>query len=210
MTRATIFATLLLASLTAQADEASTANKKYDWAVTGYVARLSRDQLGDMLMFDAELEQNKVWVLALTRRVATFWRDVDFEVEGQIGKHTGSSYPSWANPPNSEVSQDHWEFNLLASTRWNRFFWDKYVDTSFAVGLGVSYATELPEFEVEAHDDSNELLAYILVELDFSLPKYPQWALVSRIHHRSSAYGTFEEDIEGASNAFGLGIKYRF
>ena len=191
----------------------------YDWAVTGYVARLSRDRLGDMVTFDAELEDNRLYALALTRRLGTFWRDVDWELEGQIAKHAGSSTPSWAG--GHEVSQDHWEFNILTSIRWNRFFWDKYLDTSFATGLGFSYESELPEFEFygqcyqEINPDrpkcsSNRLMAYILVELAFSLPQYPQWAVVSRIHHRSSAYGIFEEDIEGASNSLGVGLKYRF
>jgi hypothetical protein len=49
-----------------------------------------------------------------------------------------------------------------------------------------------------------------MVELAFSPPKYPQWAGVVRIHHRSSAYGTFNDEIQGASNALGFGIKYRF
>ena len=160
-----------------------------------------------MLIFDAELEQNKVWAIALARRLATFGPDVDFEIEGQIAKHSGSSNPTWST---TEVSQDHWELNALANVRWNRFFWDRYVDTSAALGLGVSYATKMPGFEVKAHGASNRLMAYILVEVDFSLPEYPQWALVSRIHHRSAAWGTFEDDIESASNAFGLGLKYRF
>ena len=56
----------------------------------------------------------------------------------------------------------------------------------------------------------NRLLAYILVELTFALPSAPQWAVVARIHHRSSSYGLFEEDLQGASNAAGFGIKYRF
>ena len=186
------------ASETQTSDEA-VAEKKFNWAFTGYVAWLSGDQLGDMLISNAELSDNQVWVIALTRRLITFYKDVDWEVEGQIGKHSG---------PGPDMR--HWEFNLLTSVRWNRFFWDKYVDTSFATGLGVSYATEDPTFEITEHGSTNQLLAYILVELAFSPPKYPQWAGVVRIHHRSSAYGTFEEDIEGASNSLGIGIKYRF
>jgi hypothetical protein len=173
--------------------------KNYDWAFTGYVAWLSGDQLGDMLIFKAELSDNKVWVAALSRRLKTFYKDVDWEVEGQIGKHGGG-----------DADMHHWEFNALTSIRWNRFIWDKYVDTSFATGLGVSYATEKPIFEIEEHGATNRLLAYILVELAFSPPNNPRWAGVMRIHHRSSAYGTFEEDIEGASNSFGVGVKYRF
>jgi hypothetical protein len=171
----------------------------YDWAATGYVAWASGDQLGDMLFFQAELSNNKIWVAALTRRILTFYKDVDWEVEGQIGKQGGG-----------DSGMRNWEFNALSSLRWNRFIWDKYVDTSLAAGLGLSYATEEPAFEIEEHGSTNKLLAYILVELAFTPPKYPRWAAVIRIHHRSSAYGTFEDDIQGASNSLGAGIKYRF
>jgi len=184
----------------AEAEPAAAAAKKnYDWAFTGYVAWLSGDQLGDMLLFQAELSDNKVWVAALTRRLTTFYKDVDWEVEGQIGKHGGG-----------DADMHHWEVNALTSLRWNRFVWDKYVDTSLAAGLGLSYATEEPSFEIEEHGDTSKLLAYILVELAFSPPSNPRWAGVMRIHHRSSAYGTFNDEIEGASNSLGIGIKYRF
>jgi hypothetical protein len=180
-------------------EAASSRATPYDWAATGYVAWASGDQLGDMLLGQAELSNNKIWVAALTRRILTFYKDVDWEVEGQIGKQGGG-----------DAGMHNWEFNALTSLRWNRFIWDKYVDTSLAAGLGLSYATEEPAFEIEEHGSTNKLLAYILVELALTPPKYPRWAAVIRIHHRSSAYGTFEDDIEGASNSLGFGIKYRF
>jgi hypothetical protein len=182
------------------------------------VAWLSREQLGDMLLFKAELEENRVNTLALTRRLSRFGSDVDWEVEGQVAKHSGSSQPSWSPVT---IAQDHWELNALTSLRWNRFHWDRTVDTSFAVGFGVSWASELSEFEFygacynetapdQPQCNTNRLMAYIMLELAFSLPSTPQWALVTRIHHRSSMYGTFEDEIEGAYNSFGLGIKYRW
>jgi hypothetical protein len=175
----------------------STAAKKYDWAFTGYVAWISGDQLGDMLIGNAELSDNKIWVAALTYRILTFYKDVDWEVEGQVAKNGGPE-------------QWNWELNALTSLRWNRVIWDKYVDTSFAAGLGLSWASEIPPVEVENHGSSEQLLAYILAEMTLSPPKYPQWAGVLRIHHRSSAYGAFADDIQGASNSLGIGLKYRF
>ena len=171
----------------------------YNWAFTGYVAWMSGDQLGDMLLFNAELSDNKFYVAALTRRLKTFYKDMDWEVEGQIAKHAGNGSGMY-----------YWELNALTSVRWNRFVWDKYVDTSFATGLGLSWASDKPPFEIEEHGSTEQLLAYILVELTFSPPKHTQWAGVVRIHHRSSAYGTFADDIQGASNSLGVGVKYRF
>ena len=79
-----------------------------------------------MLLGQAELSNNKIWVAALTRRILTFYKDVDWEVEGQIGKQGGG-----------DSGMRNWEFNALSSLRWNRFIWDKYVDTSLAAGFGL-------------------------------------------------------------------------
>ena len=167
------------------------------WGLTLYTAWLSQEQLGDMLVFQAELEDDQLWVAALSRRLISFNRYVDGEVELQVGKHAGPT-------------QRHWEINGLGILRWKRFPWSNYFGTTAAAGIGLSWASEDPQFEIEAHDTTNKWLVYILVELSLYLPQYPQWAAVARIHHRSAAYGTFEDDLEGASNAAGLGIKYRF
>jgi len=166
------------------------------WGLTLYTVWLSEEQLGDMLVFQAELEDDQLWVAALSRRLLSY-RYIDGEVELQVGKHGGPT-------------QRHWEINGLGILRWKRFPWSNHFGTTAAAGIGLSYATEDPQFEIEAHDTTNKWLVYILVELSLYLPKYPQWAVVARIHHRSAAYGLFEEDLEGASNAAGLGIKYRF
>ena len=41
------------------------------WAATFYTVWLSGDQLGDMLVFKAELEDDQLWVAALSRKVAS-------------------------------------------------------------------------------------------------------------------------------------------
>jgi opacity protein-like surface antigen len=173
------------------------ATEDLDWSVVAYVAWLSEEALGDMLLGSASLESDKLYALGLNKRLYRWDSGWDFEVEGQVAKQAG---PSSRN----------WEINGLGAFRWNRFYWDRYLNTSFAVGLGLSYALDEPQFEIDSKDDTSKLLAYILVDMDFSLPKYPNWALDIRIHHRSSAYGAFNDNIRGASNALGVGLKYRW
>ncbi|MGI9290906.1 MAG: hypothetical protein ACR2QG_06480 [Gammaproteobacteria bacterium] len=168
----------------------------YDWAVTAYGGKLTGDSFDDVLSGDADFDNEKVWVVALSRRFTRFKWDIDLEGEVQLGKHDSLT--------------KHWEVNGLLDLRWNRFPWDRYLDTSAAWGVGLSYATEKPEFEIKEQGATNRLMAYILFELAMSLPQYPQWAVVARWHHRSAAWGLFEDDIETASNAIGLGIKRRF
>ena len=44
--------------------------------------------------------------------------------------------------------------------RWHRFPWDRYAATSFAWGIGPSYATEIPPIEIETSGSSSRWLIY--------------------------------------------------
>lgn len=166
-----------------------------NWAVSIYWARLTEDDLGQTLLFDTSFEDSHLLDVALSRKFYRFRNLVDFEVEGQVAKHF--------------QDQDHWEFNALIVARWLPFPWDDFLDTSFAVGEGVSYATEVPELESQRHDETAKFLDYLMFEFEFTLPRMPDWSLITRLHHRSGFYGLFD-GVHGASNAWGVGLRYRF
>lgn len=194
---AALFAVSIWAVPAGADDATPAATEDAPWAITVYNAWLSDDTLGSNLRFKADYETDfQLFAVAVSKRLKRQNRHLDFEVEGQVAKH--------------HKGMDHFEFNILGVARWRTFPWDKYLDTSAAGGAGLSYATEKPEFEIEAEGKTEKLLAYLLVELTFGLPSVPNWALVARIHHRSGAWGTFGSGIQGASNALGVGLKYRF
>jgi hypothetical protein len=166
-----------------------------DWSITFYGARLTGDTLASTLELSATYEDSYFLAAALSRKIGTLANYMDFEVEGQVVQHF--------------VEQHHQEFNVLIAGRWLQFPWDKYLDTSFAVGNGISYATKTPEIEAREHDETSQFLNYLMFELEFALPDVPQWNLVVRIHHRSGIFGLIN-DVEGASNAVGCGIRYKF
>ena len=166
-----------------------------DWGLTVYGARLTDGDLDNTATFRFDFEDAYLLAAALSRRIYTYRDLLDFELEGQVAKHFDE--------------QDHWEFNALGISRWLPFPWDNYIDTSFAMGLGISYATETPEIEKKNHTDTNQLLSYLLFEAAFGLPDVPQWEVVARIHHRSGAFGLFN-GVTGASNAWGVGMRYNF
>ena len=168
------------------------------WSLTLYGGTLVNADLGEIVTeFPPESEDAPLFVLAVAREFATSGPHLRWEVEGQIAKHFGK--------------QNHWEFNPLLVLRWITFPWDRWADTSVAVGLGVSYATEAPELEALRHPDTGaeRFLAYLMTELSVGIPGAPQWSVVARVHHRSGAWGLFS-GVNGASNALALGIKYRF
>jgi hypothetical protein len=168
-----------------------------DWSATLYGAVLLEGNLSDGSLLYSGFEDSYLTALAISRRMASYKDKIDLELEGQIVKHF--------------EGQEHWEFNGLGAIRWLPFPWDKDLDTSFASGAGLSYATETPKVEEELRGDGQtaQLLVYLMLELELALPDSQHWSLVSRIHHRSGAFGLFS-GVTGASNAWGLGIKHRF
>jgi len=157
----------------------------------------SGSDLGEVLTFDADFEDSQLIGGALNREMFSFWRHFGFELEGQVIRHVGK--------------QDNWEFNVLYDLRLKTFPWDKYLDTSFAVGQGLSYATSRPQIEVERHPDDNaHFLHYLMFELAFALPEIPDWRLVTRIHHRSGVFGLFNSVNGGGSNFLVLGLRHHF
>ena len=135
---------------------------------------------------------------ALGKKLTDINDKVEVEVEGQIVKHIKGQY--------------HWEFNPVLTLRWHPFPWDHKVDTSFAWGNGLSFATEDPKFEVEESIDDNrtsQVLYYFMVELEFAHPDVHNWSVFSRIHHRSGVFGLID-DIVGGSNYVTFGLRYQF
>jgi hypothetical protein len=168
-----------------------------DWSVTLYGAVMLDGNLVDASIFYTGFEHSYFLVAALAKRVTSYEEKIDVEVEGQIVKHY--------------TAQDHWEFNGLVATRWLPLPWDDYLDTSIAGGAGLSYASEIPKLEEERNGEGQtaKLLVYLMLELAFSLPDIPNWSLVTRIHHRSGAFGLFS-GVTGSANAWGFGIRYSF
>jgi len=161
------------------------------WGTTLFGARLTTNSFGDTLFGEATYADAHLVGLGLSRKIGAFKDFIGFEIEGQAVKHFGD--------------QDHEEFNALIVARWLPFPWDRYIDTSFAVGEGISYATADPTLE----NKGQQWLNYILLELAFAAPSLPRWEVVIRIHHRSGVFGLYN-GVRDASNGLGFGIRYRF
>jgi hypothetical protein len=172
-----------------------TANAEQDWALTFYSGRLTDSKISKSATFNFKFEDAYFVDLALSRRLYTYKDYFSIEAEGQVAKHFGD--------------QNQWEFDGVAYLRWLPFPWDAYIDTSFAAGAGVSFATSVPKIEARNHDENARFLGALMFEFAFSLPRLPQWSLVTRLHHRSGAGGVFN-GVAGASNAWGAGIRYSF
>jgi hypothetical protein len=168
--------------------------KQHRWFFSLYGGAYAQPDLGHVLIFQSHFADGTyIAVGALAREFYRYQKWISFEFEGQIGRYFG---------------QEHqWQLNGLIIGRWHRFPWDDYLDTSFAIGNGLSYNTEVSEVEKEDDEDAGRLLDYLLFELAFKVPKHLRWDVVCRIHHRSSIRGLIGA---GGSNFVTVGIKYSF
>ena len=165
------------------------------FAVSGFGGVLLDNNYQDVLVPGRlEIEDSYLFGVAGSARVARPIDGLDIELEAQLVRHVHG--------------QSHWELNApIATARWTTFPWDDYVDTSAAFGLGLSVTSETPRLEVQNAGESQPLMAYWMFELAFGLPP-EDWELVARLHHRSTAYGTFGDD--GGANALAVGVRRRF
>ena len=110
-----------------------------DSALTGYVGRITTVAAWhDIVTEPSEVEFADAYLaaLALSYTLARYREDaLSLETEGQVVYNFGD--------------QSHWEFNSLLASRWHRFPWDESLATTMAFGLGLSYATESPEVEIQ-------------------------------------------------------------
>jgi hypothetical protein len=166
-----------------------------DFAVTLYGGRVTQDIWSKSLTPGVEFTDTYIIVGALTWTAKRFFDGaLSLELEGQIGKYFGD--------------QDNWEFNLpIVTGRWNLFPWNHIVSTSFAFGIGPSYATRVPPLEEVLNDSSQQWLIYWFSELTFGPPK-KNWSVALRLHHRSSGFGFVAE--HGGLNILAAGIKFRW
>ena len=188
---ALLVSSLLLASASVQAEGTK------EWSLTGYVGRITTvPAWHDIFTQPTELEFADAYLatVALSHVLGRYFDDdLGLEAEGQVVYNFGD--------------QSHWELNALLNARWHRFPWNATVETTLAFGGGLSWATEVPEVEVELEGASEQLLVYWHLEMTFTRPG-SRWAGTLRLHHRSGAFGLLAD--EGGMNALCLGLTRRF
>ncbi len=121
------------------------------------------------------------------------------EVEGTSALHWGT----W------DTEQTFMEFAASLNIRWHRFPWNKYVLTTAGFGEGVSVTTELPSYEDRINNKTAHFLNFLMFDITFALPEYPNVALLLRLHHRSGIFGLIS-GVRGGSDFFTAGLKYTF
>jgi len=131
------------------------------------------------------------------RKLASNNKNLSLEALGQLRQHIGE--------------RGYLAVESALVLRWNVSPNSNFLNTSLAIGNGLSYVTALPGVEETRPTSFNKsnLLNFLLIESTFSLPKSPEWSLVLRLNHRSGVFGLFN-GVRDGSNNFALGIRRSF
>ena len=190
-----VFLVLISANVSADASDSEKSKSNYKWSMSIYGGPYTDENLAEIAALNANYSDSDYIVVgALAREIYQYRQCLSFELEGQVGKHFGSK-------------DDHWEFVGLILGRWHPFPWDKYIDTSFAMGGGLSLNSDVSQIELDRDENAQRLLGYLAFEFTFGLPQYPRWNLMLRVHHRSGAKGLIGESV---SNYLCGGLKFAF
>lgn len=161
--------------------------------VTFFGASMTENTSFEVMSFDVDWADSYLIGIAagVERRIGeSRW---SWGIEGQLVRHFGK--------------MDHWEVNLPVVLRYTPP--NPWINSfeSFAYGLGLSHATEVPSVEVERTGESQRNFFYWKAEFEFNTPVQDS-TLLFGLHHRSDGYGTFEND--SGSTAVSLGWKRAF
>jgi hypothetical protein len=172
------------------------AGRERKTAVFVYAARWTDNRWGDIVRLQTEFEDSYLGTVGMSRILHRFSEDLLLEAEVNLTRHWGE--------------QDHLEVNAAANLRWSRFPWDRWVDTSFAYGLGPSYAFAYPVLEELPGRPASRGLVFMVTELTFAPPRDrgASWEGLLRIHHRSGAFDLVSE--ASGSNFIATGIRFRY
>lgn len=205
------------------AEESGRRDRASGWFIAGYLGQLTDSTMPDIASLQVEFVPSYMGALAIGKEIYRYKEALSVEVEGQVAAYlnryvfecdTEDCLAFCPEAPPS-ATQNHTEWNLFFTLRWLPFPWDRHLDTSVAVGEGLSYATRVPAVERDLHGEvvgldspTSKLLNYLMLEVAFGLPSHPRWDLNVRLHHRSGAFGLFN-DVHGGSNTVCVGLRYK-
>jgi hypothetical protein len=198
-----IFLCLLFQVVSASAQTETNVTDEPDrlWSVSAFGGVYTNRDFGSTISrWPDDTENDQMIALSVSRRIGQWGRHLTWEVEGLFAEHFGKS---------GSYRYNYEEMAAFIVLRYHTFPWNRYVRTSFAMGEGISYTTQVPYHEqYKAGDDGyHRFLNYLMAELTFGVPSVPSLNLVYRIHHRSGIYGLIGDQ---GSNYYCIGVRFSF
>lgn len=175
-----------------------------DWSFLLYYGKMTNDTLARVVRFDYTLNRDTLYSIEIAK---------EFPPCSSMRQFLAPIVNTVELRGNLTFLDDTYgtivEFNPYLAFTWNQFPWTCKLRTIVSLGEGLSYVSKVPYSEEKNSDQPKHLLNFLLLDIAFALPCYPQWELVTRIHHRSGVFGLYHANNTG-STAVGLGLRYRF
>ncbi|MFH1135583.1 MAG: hypothetical protein V1816_05820 [Pseudomonadota bacterium] len=166
------------------------------WSATLYQGVCNDRYFSEFFLSYPDWNGNFFTGLGVMNEFFVFWDYFTLGLEGQYVYHYGEQF--------------FHEGTLALVVRYYPRLNSEYVNLNFAVGEGASYATEKPEYEMEARDRTTKGINYLGFETEVGFPKLSRDAsLVVKLHHRSSVFKLIGNGTAD-SNFLTFGLRYRF
>ena len=178
-------------------DEPSMANGPKSYAIHFFGGQNFDEYFSEFVKGGGVGEYNDAYLAgaAASKRLVT-WNSLSIEIEGGVARHFGSYRAT-----------ELWSAVFL---RFHAFPWNKYLYTTAAASVGLSYLSKVPEIETRKNDGrGSHLLHYFAPEITFALPEHKNMELVFRLHHRSGVAGLFN-GVRDATNVPTVGFRFRY
>jgi len=177
------------------------------WGLLVYYGRMTEKSLIHTLKFDIHIEKEELYSVEVDYQLnkKNFLNSIFNHIGAHVGVAVNGAYQD-------DSKGDIYEFNPHLRFTWIKFPWNKYIVTTATIGEGVSYATKVPDKEINTakhFKNAKRFLNYLVFELTFAMPSHPNIQFACRIHHRSGIFGLYRSSNSG-STAIGIGLRYLF
>jgi hypothetical protein len=145
----------------------------------------------------------EIYVLTASKQLGEF----EFNVGG-CSFHPQLELPLTLEIVNESGRDPFLDYNAALMLRWVDFPWNKYVKTSFSMGLGLSYSSKIYQVDKDRHpdDDRSHLKFNWPIQMSLALPNHPDHELLLFILHQSGGH-VFDD---GGVNSVGFGYRTSF
>lgn len=172
------------------------------WSGAVYYGKFTKDTLGQVVGFNFELDEDKLYSVEVTRY---------FRIDGAMRQYWGPMVDEIGITLNFTLHDDRfgtiYEIIPYITAKWPLLPENDLIKARIIIGEGISWVSNVPYREHRNSDEPQKLLNYLMFEISLAPAKHPEFELVYRIHHRSGVFGLYGADNSG-STAVGLTLRY--
>ena len=166
------------------------------WSVTLYQGICNDRYFSQFFLTPPDWNGNFFTGFGVMNEFYSFWDYFTLGLEGQYVYHYGRQ---WFH-----------EGTAAVVVRFYPRFNTDLISLNFAVGEGASFASEKPEYEMEAGDRTTHGINYLGFETEIGVPRWSRkMSMVVKLHHRSSVFKLIGNGTAD-SNFLTFGARYRF